>query len=217
MDAWYQTMAERYGEEFCRIAGYFDETKPFTVPYGSVFNLPENKLVIQFSGAFFPFHEGHLETVKNTVLYILDHHYADIVIIIHADHSEYRHSKGTYSEENFLNSFSMLNDFCKIVSDSKSHVEWQLISEDSMPDGCSRNFTRLYSELMEKNLDVIFLSGGDRANFALTFLDKGQCIISGRDKAENFKKYNYLQYNTVRITFLPGNIEVSSTLIRSQA
>ena len=204
-DHWYQKLADRYGEEFCRIAGYFDETKSFTQSYVDVFDLPKNRDVIQFSGAFYPFHEGHLEMVENAVNHtrnLLDWGNKPFVVI-HADHSEYRQSKGNYSEEKFLESFEIMNTL---------GIDWMLVKEDLMPDGCSRNFTRLYEELWKRNYTVAFLCGGDRANFALTFIDDGYCIVSGRDESEMYKKYDYLCDG--RIQFIEGNHPASSTAIR---
>ena len=211
MDAWYQKLADRYGEEFCRIAGYFDETKPFTVPYGEVFDLPRGKIVYQFSGAFYPFHEGHLDTITNAILFTHQRFDSDLIfIVIHADHSEYRHSKGTYDEEKFIRSFDIMDKLFK--------GRWMLVLEDKMPDGCSRNFTRLYNELFNQNYAVTFVSGGDRANFCLTFLDEGRCIISGRDQAAMYQKYRYLHdFVRNRILFAEGNNPQSSTAIRSQS
>ena len=60
-DPWFAKIAGRYGEEYARLAGYFDEDRPFTGAYADVFDLPSHASIIQFSGAFHPFHEGHLK------------------------------------------------------------------------------------------------------------------------------------------------------------
>lgn len=211
-EPWYKPLAERYGEEFCRIAGYFEETKPFVGNYRDVFDLPERKTVIQFSGAFHPFHDGHLSIVLAAVKCVKKRTTRDIHVIIHADHAEYRHSKGSYDEEAFLKSFDILNGH---------GIEWTLVREDLMPEGCSRNFTRLYTELWANYNDVYFLSGGDRANYALTFLEHGQCIIAGRDDHFMYNRYKDVRFaNTKskmpnRVIFLEGNNKISSTQIRN--
>jgi hypothetical protein len=201
-DPWYELLATRYGEEYCKIAGYFEETKPFSAQYATVFDLPKNIDVIQFSGAFHPFHEGHLSIVEQAIQYLR----YGVFVVIHADHHEYRNTKGTYDEEKFLESFNIMD---------RLDCDWLLITEDKMPNGCSRNFTRLYTELEEMN-SVWFLSGGDRASYSLTFRDAGRCIIAGRDTSPMYQKYQFLS-NTggnKNITFLPGNHGASSTAIR---
>lgn len=210
-DLWYQKLAERYGEEFCRIAGFFDETKPFEGSYRDLFELPKFQQVIQFSGAFHPFHEGHLSIVLSAVDYIKRWHDSKCHVVIHADHAEYRHSKGVYEDEAFLKAFDILNghDF-----------DWTIVHEDKMPNGCSRNFTRLYYELWENHNKVWFLSGGDRANYALTFIETGNCIIAGREDHLMYNRYKDIKFALTtpsappRVVFLPGNHPASSTEIR---
>lgn len=214
-ESWYAELAELYGEEFCYKAGYFDETKPFQGSYYKQFNapcdLPVDTHVIQFSGAFHPFHEGHLSIVKQAIKYVRSTCRWPAVVI-HVDHSEYRHSKGSYDEAKFRESFMILNDLgCDV----------HIVYEDHMPNGASRNFTRLYGELSAHNRSVWFLSGGDRANYAASFLVNGRCIIAGRSDSEMYRKYRHLAHSTVdndpRIVFIPGNHPASSTAIRNAA
>ena len=214
MDSWYQTLCDRYGEEFCRIAGYFEETKPWTETYQEVFDLPTDSFVIQISGAFHPFHRGHLEMIDVAVQATAIRRAwssMPLYVVVHADHSEYRNSKGTYDHEEFIRSFDILSEL-----KDRMGLTWQVILEDDMPNGCSRNFTRLYSELESRNNAVWFLCGGDRANFALTFMDSGRCIVSGRDQSPIYQKYRYLDRLRSEITFVPGNNLLSSTEIRNK-
>jgi hypothetical protein len=211
-EPWYAGIAERYGEEYCRIAGYFDETKPWSVPYGSVFDLPKGKIVLQYSGAFHPFHEGHLQAIQDaqaaTRTFWSWRDEERMVVVVHADHSEYRNSKGHCLDEDVEAGFDLLKNL---------NVPYVIIREDAMPDGCSRNFTRLWRELNDLHNDVWFVAGGDRANYALTFRDGGNCIISGRQNSEMAKKWRFLSYQYERrIRFVGGHNPTSSTEIRAR-
>lgn len=212
-ETWYQTIALKHGAERTLEAGYFQESKPWTQSYTEVFGLnhlcaSEGILkVIQFSGAFFPFHEGHREAIQTAIGFLN----SPVMIVIHVDHKEYRHSKGHCDESVFAKSFALANNL-----KSDFQIEVRTIFEDNMPDGCSRNFTRLYQELCVANpqCEVWFLAGGDRASFCLTFLDAGRCLIVGRDSNKNFSAYSKFQND--RIIFLPGNSEISSTKLRNR-
>jgi len=208
----YDKLLDRYGEEFCRRAGYFDETKPPGVAYSELFNLPSKGYVVQASGAFHPFHEGHLESIFNAVAHARTHTpQAVIDVVIHVDHAEYRSSKGHCSLRRFMEGLKLLDG---VGHDTRTHV----VMEDNMPNGCSRNFTRLYDELRQRDNQVWFVCGGDRANYALAFRDEGHCIVSGRDSHPMYDKYHYLSlidYGPIR--FIPGDHPASSTAERGAA
>lgn len=209
-EPWYADMLPRYGEEYCRIAGYFDETKTWVGQYRDVFRLPSRKIALQFSGAFHPFHEGHLSAIQTVADYFTRYHEDPVhtlVAVIHVDHSEYRNSKGACPEEAYRDGLALLHQLT---------IPFIVVEEDRMPDGCSRNFTRLYRELEAENPLVYFVAGGDRANYALTFRDRGHCIVSGRSSAPKYERYRYLDRETSRIVFLPGDNQTSSTDIRAR-
>jgi nicotinic acid mononucleotide adenylyltransferase len=215
-DPWYKKLETQYGYDFCVHAGYFEEDRPWTDIYGhsynATFNLPESTTVIQMSGAFYPFHEGHLSIIKQAIDAVCENDpvLPIGVVVIHVDHKRYRESKGSYDEEQFKKSFELLADFFPY----KGFI-YKLIFEDDMFLSCSRNFTRLYSELLNKNNNVIFLCGGDRASFALTFKDDGKCIVAGRDSSIEFTKYRSL-LESDRCIFINGNEKISSTQIRNK-
>ena len=211
-DPWYANLAEKYGQDFAYQAGYFEETRPFLGSYFETFPELQNAqgCVLVFSGAFFPFHEGHRSVVDGAIAtrIALGHPAESIFVVIHMDHSEYRHSKGSYDEQRAVES----------ISEHMDGLNWILIQEDKMPMGCSRNFTRLYSEIAHHNPGTTtFISGGDRANFALAFLDKGNVVIVGRDTSEMFQKHTYLTGIFPRIMFRGGNLPLSSSEIRSNS
>ena len=208
-EPWYAKMEDLYGEEYCRRAGYFEETKPFEGRYYDVFDLPKGRgsmrPVILFSGAFHPFHAGHLEALKKAAGSIVGN-LANVLAVIHIDHVEYRSSKGEWSQDVAAAAYAMA---------SGHGFDVAIVSEDQMPNGCSRNFTRLYTELAQNNADVIFLAGGDRANYALTFRDQGQCIVAGRMSSPLYNRWKHLANDC--IAFLPGDHPASSTDIRKLA
>lgn len=215
-DPWYQQLERKYGYELCVEAGYFMESKPWRGSYNDIANLPELTTVIQYSGAFYPFHEGHLETIKKAIDRIVPtaetkESWDDIkaYVVIHIDNHDYRSSKGKFDEDNFKNSFKLLDT---LLPYKGFHA--CLVFEDNMENGCSRNFTRLYQELIDRRNYVYFLCGGDRANFALTFIDDGHCIVAGRSDSPVYKIYKHkLEPNGH--WFLDGNNLTSSTMIRN--
>lgn len=214
-ESWYQKLEEKYGFAFCVKAGYFQENFPWKSAYAHHFFLPKNRTVIQFSGAFYPIHEGHVSIIKQSIDEVINRTgVTEGTFVLHVDHLEYRTSKGLYSEDVFIERFDILSKlFLEKDNFSYRGFEVEVIYEDAVNHSCSRNFTRLYTELTDHGNDVYFLSGGDRANYALTFIDEGKCIIAGRDTHINFKKYKKLENN--RIWFLTGNNSMSSTEIRN--
>lgn len=215
-DPWYKELEEHLGADFCFEAGFFQEEKPWDHSYeGCLFFLPWHSTVIQYSGAFHPFHDGHMACAKAAI----DAFYErtgeaigdkDRYLVLHVDHSSYRNSKGHYPDEKFKQAI-------REVTDEVWYKGFNFVSvfEDVLHDNCSRNFTRLYSTLLNRNNDVYFLSGGDRANYALSFINKGKCIIAGRDNHPNFEKYKALEND--RLWFLAGNHPASSTQIRNSS
>jgi nicotinic acid mononucleotide adenylyltransferase len=212
-EQWYQNIALKHGAVRAVEAGYFEESKPWNQTYGDVFGLELLRApngitkVIQFSGAFFPFHEGHRDAIQTAINFLN----GPVMLVLHIDHKEYRHSKGRCDESVFAQSFALANTL-----KSKYQIEVRTVFEDKMPDSCSRNFTRLYQELCNVNsqCEIWFLAGGDRASFCLTFLDAGRCLVVGRDRNMNFSAYS--KYQNDRILFLPGNNEISSTELRNR-
>jgi nicotinic acid mononucleotide adenylyltransferase len=228
-DPWYKTLYKRYGMEYCDRAGYFEETKPWddSVRYADHNVLPSDDYywVFQFSGAFHPFHEGHLSVIMGALdaqaeieNAVVDGRFESFVaggtvaIVIHVDHSEYRNSKGEYPEEKVV-------DALRLIKEAKwrgHSLNVFPVFEDAMPNGCSRNFTRLYAELRKNrpSYKTIFVSGGDRANYALAFRDSGACTIVGRENSEMYKLYSYLPWCSRHINFVGGDNPMSSTAIR---
>ncbi|MGS0897171.1 hypothetical protein ACVBGC_32245 [Burkholderia stagnalis] len=220
-EPWYADLARRHGESFAREAGYFDEARPFNVRYGHRFDLSafaakphagQGCDVVQFSGAFYPFHAGHVGVVLAALgalkaRQVAENSIRPVRFVIHADHLDYRRSKGRYDESLFLDAFARGLD---------GKVDWTLILEDAMENGCSRNFTRLYAELLDVNPSTWFLAGGDRANFALAFRERGRCIVAGRSSDPMHAKYRRL-HDGARIVFLDGDDAFSSTAIRNAA
>lgn len=204
-EPWYAELEAKYGYEFCANAGYFPELKEFDGSYYEcINNLPFDTNIIQFSGAFHPFHEGHLDMLKNAIDFLGE---MNGTVVIHVDHKEYRESKGVCNKMMTLDGLNLLHNFFPYKG-----WDWFLVGEDNMPNGASRNFTRLYSELSDMNHNVYFLCGGDRANYSLTFIDKGYCIISGRDDAPMYNIMKYRNFNRRdRIKFVKGNNPTSST------
>lgn len=202
-DPWYSVLEERYGYEYCVKAGYFEEDTPFVGSYYGNFDLPKNKTVIQYSGCFNPFHDGHHDILMAASEYLVDYF---PVRVIHVDHFSYRSLKPNYTEVEYQKNI-----------DTLKHCGWYVVEEDKMPNGCSRNFTRLYQELLNNNNEVFFCAGGDRAAFSLSFRDNGKCIIAGRDQDPAYIRYKYLSEQPVsNIKFLPGNNPTSSSEIRSK-
>ena len=215
-DKWYKNLKEKYGYDFCVEAGYFEEDRPWTDDYGhtyySTYDLPKNKTVIQFSGAFYPIHDGHSEILHQAVDAIVGRtRVTSGSVVLHVDHKRYRYSKGRFDEDRFMKAF---DQFCQGFPYRGFTID-KVVFEDKLFLSCSRNFTKLYSELYENNEKVFFLAGGDRANFSLTFIDEGNCIIAGRSSNEIYNRYK--EYENDRLWFLDGDHPASSTAIRNEA
>lgn len=207
-DEWYEKLFNNgYSERFIIDAGYFPEDLPYNKHY-NMLELPYQKTVIQFSGAFFPFHEGHLNNIKSTIDYIDKE---NGIVVIHIDHNSYRAMKGKYCLNKTKESFSILENLFPYKGWS-----YTLIDENNFKNNCSRNFTRIYKILTDLGNDVYFLCGGDRANFSLAFIDDGKCIVSGRSiDAQSFKE-EYDLSGIDRISFIDRDDGFSSSKIREE-
>ena len=206
-EPWYEKLEDRYGTEFCYKAGYFDETQPFNHRYSDYFDLPEDSTVILYPGAFFPFHGGHLECLRNAIRGIIP--VKPLVVVLLCDHTEYLRKKD--AEYPIQDARDTIENLLGPLG-----IKYVTIFEDLIENNCSRNFTRLYQELLDNDNDVTFLFGGDHGNYALTTIDEGKTIISGRDPHPNYQKYKYLdKARNCAITFVPGNNTLSSTKIRN--
>lgn len=208
-DRWYQVLQQKYGDDFCIEAGYFPEDKPFDFAYADYFDLPKNTTVLQFSGAFYPFHDGHWANIVQAIEHISTS-VPSGVIIIHADHNSYRHSKGFVKPDIVAQSLDMTTRALP------SNWTCLVVDENAVPNNCSRNFTRLYSELLQNNR-VVFVCGGDRANFALTFVDHGECLVVGRSEHKRVEEIQTQVSSNSRIKFLQRTDDFSSTAIRKKS
>lgn len=206
-DPWYVGLAEKYGASFAELAGYFEEDLPYTTQYSDFYDLPQNTTVVQFSGAFYPFHEGHWKNIEDAVN-VLSKDTSNGIAIIHADHNSYRASKGSVCEK-------MVNDS---LHQNRSPLPngWSVlvVDENDIPNNCSRNFTRLYEELESLGNRVVFICGGDRANFALTFVESGECLVVGRSDHPNFEEFKQRLQQNERIGFVERVDGFSSSNIR---
>lgn len=218
-EPWYEKLEAKYGFEFTVDAGYFQEYNTWTTTYAQTYYpFPKNTTVIQFSGAFYPIHEGHLSIIKQAIDTVIERTGATKgVFIVHADHLGYRESKGSYSEDEYMKAFAETLTQLFLEKDEFSYrgFDVDMIYEDKMPRGCSRNFTRLYSELLSHGNDVYFLCGGDRANYVLSFIDEGKCIVAGRSDSRIFNEFK--KYESDRHWFIEGNNDMSSTKIRTES
>lgn len=207
-DPWYQNLDQKYGHAFCIEAGYFPEDKPFDFVYAEHFYLPQNTNVLQFSGAFYPFHDGHWANIVQAIEHIAPSAPSGVVVI-HADHNSYRHSKGFFDPDIVAQSLDMS------IRSLPKNWTCVVVDENKVPNNCSRNFTRLYGELSQTNR-VVFVCGGDRANFALTFIDQGECVVVGRsDHPQSLSTQAQLNSNS-RIAFLHRTDNFSSSSIRKK-
>lgn len=170
--------------------------------------------ILLFCGCFAPFHSGHLNALLKAKECLETVGFDGVFGLIAPDHDEYVSTKTKYP----------IDERIKVIEKVTCDIEWLHVYEwPGKECNGAVNFTTVINKL-QKEIDnsssfipIFLIVGGDNARFALTFKNKGGCIIIGRPGyEENIKKYSYLIDNQ-RIFYIDGQDLNSSTKIRKSS
>ena len=187
---------------------------------------PNGQCVLLSTGSFCPIHEGHTLIMGQARSELEKQGYAVIGGYISPGHDEYISSKNGSEAMPVHYRNRAIHEMLK-KSDWLSLDPWE-----GTFNKVAINFTDVIIRLeayLEKHLSahipVFFVCGGDNAKFALTFIDKGNCVVINRPGYEDrFEKYkNIIQTGIIdgvncdingKIFWSYGGNSLSSTGIR---
>jgi nicotinic acid mononucleotide adenylyltransferase len=232
-DYYYADLYKKYGREFLEEAGWFPDTSEIgflsrvflheiVTPVNHL--IRDNKLknankpcVLINTGSFCPMHAGHIEMMECAKRELEQIGFDVVGGYLSPGHDEYIFSKNKEQAIPINYRIQLINDAIKDI-DWLSVDPWEGIFTD-----VAINFTEvvrrleLYlKDILGHDVPVFFVCGGDNARFALSFLDKGNCVVVNRPGYEDrFNKYKeQIGYHQDRIFFAEGGNSMSSTEVR---
>jgi len=205
-DYFYAELCQKFGEEYIYQAGYFEDSCDYD------FNIEEslditctpldhirkninktNPAIILSTGSFNPIHDGHVQMMLKAKECIEDKGYTCIGGFIAPDHDNYIMSK--LGDEGLP-----IHKRIKLINKAIEQYNWLRVDPWSgVFHVTSINFTdviyrlKLYiKKYLGIEIPIFFVCGGDNAQFAKTFVLKGNCVLITRPEYDQ-KHYNILR------------------------
>lgn len=232
-DPFYADLYTKHGLSFIEEAGWFPDTSEvgflnriflheIVTPVNHI--IKDNKLknankpcVLINTGSFCPIHSGHIEMMECAKRELESYGFDVLGGYLSPGHDEYIFSKN--KEEAIP-----INYRIKLINEVIENIDWLSVDPwEGIFTDVAVNFTEvvhrleLYlKEILGHNIPVFFVCGSDNARFALSFLDKGNCVVVNRPGYEDrFEKYQeQIGYHQDRIFFTGGGNSMSSTEVR---
>jgi len=229
-DTFYKELLPVLGEKGIAEAGFFEDaatkdedvlktTKVLCTPLSFLKPATGHPCILLTTGSFCPLHPGHINMMEKAKEHLEKNGYNVIGGFISPGHDEYISAK---NKEKAIPIHYRIRTITEMI---KNH-DWLSVDPwEGMFCKVAVNFTDVYirleayiSEHLKKDIPIFFVSGGDNARFALTFMKKGNCVIVNRppydDKFEHYKK---VLKDCPNIHFVEGGIPISSTELRKEA
>lgn len=229
-DPFYKELLPILGEKGIEEAGFFEDaatedvdvlktTKVLCTPLSFLKPPTGNPCVLLTTGSFCPLHLGHVDMMEKAKEHLEKNGYNVIGGFISPGHDEYISAK---VKEKSIPIHYRIRTINEMVKDH----DWLSVDPwEGLFCKVAVNFTDVYtrleayiSEHLKKDVPIFFVSGGDNARFALTFMKKGNCVIVNRppygDKFEHYKK---VLKDCQNVHFVEGDIQISSTELRKSA
>jgi nicotinic acid mononucleotide adenylyltransferase len=178
----------------------------------------ENPIVLLSTGSFCPLHSGHID-MMNEAKDTMEFYGFDVIGgFISPGNDEYINQKTGSRKISIHERISYANEKIK-------HIDWLAIDPwEGVFNKVAINFTDVVHRLelylehhLKIKVKVVFVCGGDNTRFALSFLNKGLCVVVSRpnyDKCEIVKKYNDIVSDHINIFHATGFNSESSTKVR---
>lgn len=229
-DYFYSDLYLKYGLDWIKTAGFFfdsykedwnleDHVKIQCTPINFMresYSVARKPIVLVSTGSFCPVHDGHIEAMEAAKRVLTERGWDVIGGLLCPDHDEYVSSK---VKKGSIPIHIRLELIERKVRDRKwlAADPWGGIFVE-----CDVNFTdvirrtELYlKKYLGENVEVAFVCGGDCANFAMTFDQKGICVIVSRPGYAVKANHYYQRYSeSNRIFLAEANNGLSSTEVR---
>ncbi len=235
-DPFYSPLFQQYGIEFIKAAGFIYDTSKDSLDlneaaeldctpiYEVDVNFNKNKLynpcIILSTGSFCPLHTGHIEMMYKAKEACESNGYTVIAGYMAPDHDEYVSVKNGSSSIPVHERIAIMNDMLE---------EHRWISVDPWAGVFGRvalNFTDIYERLsiyiknkFDRDIPIFFVCGSDNNRLALTFIQRGNCVIVSRPgfDGRQLGTYTFLLRRAMeekRILYIEHNNVLSSTVLR---
>lgn len=221
----YSELFDELGSDFILEAGYIDDNsdgyiddKHAYIPCTHVPNINDspNPVVLLTTGGFSPFHEGHIQMMKNAKSALEKIGHTVVAGYVSPSHDKYVLSK---AKDNY-NIYKRMTIIEKMINDHEwLHVDgWEAIFNIG-----ATNFTFVIDRLdkylykwLGIHIPIYYVCGGDNARFALSFVNEGRCIVVNRPPYNiiKYKSHKLLKDNN-RVLWVNGDSCESSTRIRN--
>ena len=194
-DFFYKSLYDMTNEETILEAGFFYDTdtvnrnlkesiKILCTPLSflnintNISKSPNGPCILLTCGAFCPLHPGHIQMMEVAKKHLEGIGYDVIGGYISPGHDEYISSKNK-------DKAIPIHYRIRIISQMIKHKDWLSVDPwEGLFCKVAVNFTDVYLRLqmyikehLKQDIPIFFVSGGDNAKFAMTFLKKGNCII----------------------------------------
>ncbi|MFA6199258.1 MAG: hypothetical protein WC679_02465 [Bacteroidales bacterium] len=192
-DSFYYPLYLKYGLAYIKEAGFFFTKLPFILNFdieSKILCTPNHHIskpttnkscIIVSSGSYCPVHDGHIDMMAVSKMYLESIGYEVLGGYVAPDHDCYVSRKNGDGHIPIHERSRLISEKIKIFD----YQDWLAVDPwygTFVP--CDLNFTTLIEryEVMFKDLntEIFYISGGDNCKFANTFELKGNCIIVTR-------------------------------------
>jgi len=229
-DSFYKELLPTLGPKGIEDAGFFEDTAKEDVDVKESvrilctplsFMLPKinskNPCILLTTGSFCPLHAGHIQMMEKAKDHLESIGHTVIGGFVSPGHDEYISAK---TKEKAIPIHYRIRT---IVEMTKNH-DWLSVDPwEGLFCKVAVNFTDVYVRLQEyvkhhlkMDIPIFFVSGSDNARFAMTFMNKGNCVVVERPPhKEKFEYYKTMLNDYRNIHFVKGGIALSSTELRT--
>ena len=230
-DNYYNSLYPLLGQSGIEEAGFFYDTASSNIDINDSLNWlctpfyfptlqnAKKPCVLLSTGAFCPIHEGHIDMMALAKKEVEANGYTVLGGYLSPGHDEYINQKAT---DKAIPIQERIAGIQKMIIEQAA-ADWLMVDPwEGLFCSVAINFTDVIQRLsnyLEKHLGqeipVFYICGGDNARFALTFMQKGHCVVIGRPPYEEaFFKYQAQLKDNPRIYWVEAHNPINSSAIR---
>lgn len=229
-DPFYNELYPLIGQKGIEEAGFFEDTatenvnimesvKVLCTPLSFMSDrlaTATNPCILLTTGSFCPVHQGHIQMMEKAKDYLELRGFQIVGGFISPGHDEYISAKNKEKA-------TPVHYRIKEINDALKQYPWLSVDPwEGLFCKVAVNFTDVYERLrlyiqyhLKKDIPIFFVSGGDHARFAMTFIQKGHCVIVKRPFYEQqYETYSRNLSEKKNIHFIEGGNSLSSTELR---
>jgi nicotinic acid mononucleotide adenylyltransferase len=232
-DSYYNSLYPLLGQSGIEEAGFFYDSASTDIDINDSLNwlctpfyfpkLPntKNPCVLLSTGAFCPIHEGHIEMMTLAKKALEADGYEVLGGYLSPGHDAYISQKAGNDAIPIQKRIAAVQ---KMILEQNMQ-DWLMVDPwEGLFCSVAVNFTDVMQRLsnylaqhLGQEIPVFYVCGGDNARFALTFMQKGHCVVVGRPPYEDaFLKYQKQFNKHPRIFWVEAHNPINSSAIRKE-